>query len=785
MDRIEEGTGVEMTQQAGMHRIVADFRGTDLDVREIVRKIPGPTSTVSNALLLLHEFIHGQASANGSFLAARNVEIAGMDAGLCILFLVSWAHAAFLQSSIVPEKHTEAWTLLHRARTLIDEKTPRELVSYLELIEARLVGRDGDRLGEEEGVRKAFSKLPSTSPRSRFMLLELADTLARSGRLPEIDKDLARTSTQPGSPSDRSQLNVLRFTNSVEAGQREQAIQLLNQIEGSAYDKPVALRISRYRMLLELMHDESIGGLAGSALEPTEADMPDWALVIKCLLTKREHQALRWARVSARKDTSFTVDNDFMSFNMIRAELAEGNALAARRLIDMRREKGNAHYMDSFFLSRIELLSDAMDPAVEHFARVISDAKRYDAIGRINLELRLASEMPRDRLFELTRRSHDMTSRKKKARGVRRAQPIHPHAEKGIDTIIGNSTALESVREQIVQFSKVEIPVLITGETGTGKELAANAIHEAGNRSKKPFVAINCGAISESLLESELFGHEKGAFSGASSSHQGLFEEAADGTIFLDEIGEITPRLQVALLRVLETAEIRPVGSSQTRKIHCRIVASTNANLEALAQTNRFRQDIIFRLKRLEIHMPSLRDRAEDVLPLASHFLNTGRTAESIADMSAELMDALRTHPWPGNVRELRNTIERMRLMNSDKLYYDVADLDFGRDSRGPLAETRLSEPDIRPSEDITRYHATQPPKEKRSRVRRLELLRDLFRERNLLTRAEVVDLVNVSPNTATSDLQSLCKEGLIERIAPSASPRSAYFVLREDESRD
>jgi transcriptional regulator with PAS, ATPase and Fis domain len=196
--------------------------------------------------------------------------------------------------------------------------------------------------------------------------------------------------------------------------------------------------------------------------------------------------------------------------------------------------------------------------------------------------------------------------------------------------------------------------VLIVGETGTGKELVARALHEESERAAEPFLAVNCGAISESLLESELFGHESGAFTGARRAHRGLFEAAGRGTLLLDEIGDTSPRLQVALLRVLETGEVRPVGSSTSRKVRCRVLAATNADLTGMVGEGRFRKDLYFRLDRIAIRIPPLRERGEDILSLADHFLSEDRHDGHRPTMSEALKAALLAHQWSGNVRELR-----------------------------------------------------------------------------------------------------------------------------------
>jgi transcriptional regulator with GAF, ATPase, and Fis domain len=333
----------------------------------------------------------------------------------------------------------------------------------------------------------------------------------------------------------------------------------------------------------------------------------------------------------------------------------------------------------------------------------------------------------------------------------------------------------------------MDVPVLITGETGTGKDLIAHAIHEESTRLDKPFVAVNCASISESLLESELFGHEKGAFTGASATRRGLFEQAGDGCIFLDEIGEISPRLQAALLRVLETGEIRPVGSSASRKTNCRILAATNADLARMSDEGSFRQDILFRLKRLEIQIPPLRERTDDLLPLSAFFLNLNRTGDSNAVMSEDLCRVVLSYSWPGNVRELRNIIERMRLMNSDKLYYEVQDIGLPVTAPLQIAPTPLVQTVSPSTRAITRPQAvpvariaTGHLRKGRSKMRRLEAVRTLFSQHRTLTRSEIIDSLAISPNIATSDLRTLISEGFVEKIQPSKSPRSAYFKIMD-----
>jgi transcriptional regulator with PAS, ATPase and Fis domain len=203
--------------------------------------------------------------------------------------------------------------------------------------------------------------------------------------------------------------------------------------------------------------------------------------------------------------------------------------------------------------------------------------------------------------------------------------------------------------------------VLVTGETGTGKELVARAIHRHGSRASRAFVPVNCGALPEGLLESELFGHLRGAFTGAVADKKGLFEEARGGTIFLDEIGEMSPALQVRLLRAIELGEVRPVGASRATSVDVRVIAATHRDLERAVREGHFRQDLFYRLHVLAVHVPPLRERRADVPLLATHFLSAFRAkGRGAASLSAGALEALAGHDWPGNVRELENTLERL-----------------------------------------------------------------------------------------------------------------------------
>jgi formate hydrogenlyase transcriptional activator len=235
------------------------------------------------------------------------------------------------------------------------------------------------------------------------------------------------------------------------------------------------------------------------------------------------------------------------------------------------------------------------------------------------------------------------------------------------EQLVGNSPALESVLEQVDQVAPTDSTVLIQGETGTGKELIAHAVHNISSRCGRPFVKLNCAAIPFDLLESELFGHEKGAFTGAIAQKIGRFELADKGTLFLDEVGDIPPALQPKLLRVLQEQEFERLGSTRTHQVDVRLVAATNRNLLEMVKRNEFRRDLYYRLNVFPVALPPLRERREDIPALVAHFVEiySRRMGKQIDEVPAEALRIFVGYSWPGNIRELQNFIERSVILSS------------------------------------------------------------------------------------------------------------------------
>lgn len=274
-------------------------------------------------------------------------------------------------------------------------------------------------------------------------------------------------------------------------------------------------------------------------------------------------------------------------------------------------------------------------------------------------------------------------------------------AETELHGIVGASAKIQDVLRMISRLKDTHTPVLISGESGTGKELVARAIHFRGSFAKHPFVAVDCGSLVPTLIESELFGYEKGAFTGALKSKAGLFQSASDGTIFLDEIGELPPEMQAKLLRVLQEKEVRPVGSNQKVKVDVRVIAATNRDLEAAYRAGTFRKDLYFRLNVVTVHLPSLRERRSDIPMLVHWFLDRYAPGDPI-QVTGAAMKYLLQYDWPGNVRELENCIERAVALG-DRRIIDISDLppiiasaspglDAGVDSASGLSSTDLED---------------------------------------------------------------------------------------------
>ena len=508
--------------------------------------------------------------------------------------------------------------------------------------------------------------------------------------------------------------------------------------------------------------------------------------------------------LEAEKYCKWLLENEWNSFKVwhlvdylpFQIELCKGNKGMVRLLLNEKKEKGKSHYLDDLFYGRLHLLENNIEKADESFALLWGNITRYGAMNRLVFELQFAREM---RFSDILLLTQGWKKDRKSLPLSIKIEPINSKKliSKGLDLLIGNSPEITQVKELVKKFAPLKAPVLITGETGTGKELVSRAIHDEGSYPLEPFLAINCGALTETLLQSELFGYVAGAFTGAQKERQGIFEAAGKGTVFLDEFGDISPLLQVSLLRLLESNEIRMIGGSVNRQIECRIIIATNVELQKAVSEKKFREDLYFRLTRFEIQLPTLRERPDDLPLLIDYFLNRDKEySEKPKKIAPELLDALISYRWPGNIRELKNEIERLKILHFEKEILNKEDFDFHH-LQGYLpkeSRSKTNSLDFIASDDQQLQANIRHPQEiniaseniinivqRGSKVeRRIALIRELFKKYKILTRSKIVEITHVNPSTATKELQMLCEKGFIKRQTPTSSPSTYYFELVE-----
>ena len=644
------------------------------------------------------------------------------------------------------------------------------------LLEAEyLLRKAGYVQGDEAEVLfiKGLSLLKLNSIHYLNNVKTLLDEFSQKGRLQDLNKKYMDAMST-------TFVHHFSFIDDVENGKIDEALRHEKFVFNHKEKLPITveLRLKNLKKLMNLY----------LGIDNKE-ELESWILSTWALLNKKPSLAL-----SSAKDNydsyieNATVITSFDRFALLRAELSNKNLTAAKRLlVDYEKRNWKYNFMD-FFYARMELLNNNPIKAVEHFKIVLKTSREYDAMGRLDFELELALEL-KPKQIRFLMESGLQPSKKGKLQ-IAKVAPLNQIIKKdfGIERIKGNSPGVISVKEDIVKFAAFDIPVLILGETGVGKDVIANAIHEESNRKAETFIAINCSAITESLLQSELFGHEAGAYTGATKAHKGIFQEAGKGTVFLDEIGDISSGMQAALLRVLESGEYRPVGSAKPRPVKCHIITATNALLENRVDEGTFRMDLLFRLKRLVIQVPSLRERPDDIKYLANYFLNYNKDSTDKAILSPELEEAFLTYAWPGNIRELKNEIEKMRLLHSEKSYYTIEDVTF-LPKKSSVEDLSPASPKISGNKneeftsDINLVEMQTEEavfKSSGSYFRRIENIKNLFIKHKSISRKEVCQIIGASNITIGKDLKKLRIEGFIKKMEPTKSPRTHYFILAE-----
>lgn len=522
--------------------------------------------------------------------------------------------------------------------------------------------------------------------------------------------------------------------------------------------------------------------LSGDFNESNYQDKPFKCLVnsYKYLSMGKFEEAKKWHDLLVKEKIKRPILNDYFSFHL---ELCLGNKGMAKLLLQEKKQKGDDFYIDDLFYGRLQLLENDLIGADQSFARLIENVNRYDAVNRLNFELQFAKEMKLPDVLRLMNGWKPMEgSQHIKISDDMPVAMLPKIKEENI--LIGKSNQIKQVKNLVKKYAKLAAPILVTGETGTGKELVSRAIHDEGLHPKEPFLAINCGALTDSLLQSELFGYEAGAFTDAQKQRKGIFEAAGKGTVFLDEFGDISPKLQVSLLRVLESNEIRLIGSTVNRKIECKIVIATNVDLSNAVVNKKFREDLYFRLTKFEIKLPALRERREDLPELIQYFLDLNGNSTQRKKLSSELLNKLFLYQWPGNIRELKNEIDRLYILNPDVDILDVEHFDFShlqndfelevkKSFKSTAIKRKEQGNDVNDLESINRILQKGFPVETRH-----NLIKELFKNYTKLTRTQIMEFANISTTTATKDLQFLIDSGFIVRRTPTKSSRTDYFEL-------
>lgn len=580
--------------------------------------------------------------------------------------------------------------------------------------------------------------------------------------------------------------HAIRMIDAVECGRVDEAASLAAQ-RGTVDDPATRALVKAYTALAWLQQAVMSRGIHAVSDKTADGKTAVWQLVGEPRLEALVQDVFAAVSTSSSAATAMRqvqsspgdlAVSHLLATAGIRRDLANGRIEAASLALQQRASAGISSWADRIY--RMRMLGAAETHAGAELPELIGELRSactvFDGNGRVEFELQAARELG---LWKLLR-----STASARARGQRLPGDGPMTARAG--RLVGRSPAMLQITRRIERLADSDLPVLVTGASGTGKEIVARMLHEASPRAGQAFVSVNCAALSDNLLESELFGHVRGAYSGSSGPRAGLILAAGKGTLFLDEIGDTSGHFQAALLRLLESGEFRQVGSDTMRQAVCRIIAATNRDLAALAAQGTFRLDLLHRLDRLRIHLPPLSDRLEDIPDLAQAFLAEA-TGDASATMDSALIEVLSGYTWPGNVRELRNRIAEMVAMHPGVRAYGVAQYadgsDLGRALPGPSALPvdvvgRMQDPEPGRTVSPTGDGDGQAPRSSERNLpdTRLRMLSELMRGRRRMTRVEAAQLLDVCPMTATAYLKRLCGDGVVRKVMPTHAPRTHYF---------
>lgn len=633
--------------------------------------------------------------------------------------------------------------------------------------------------GEKLYQEKAKKLVDRNSPKYKTLLTNYSGMLARYGMLNDLE------------PLDKEMLNSKEFTDLYKDAYIYE-INMVNCIMQGDYIKGLDF-LSAFQKLADFKKDwrfehattilNILSGNRDLSFYSTEEDGRAVANIFE------DFYENRWDTISKKimfiKNLSIKHILYFIvKYLPLHYELSIRHSGMCKYILQENKKIGQEHFMDDLFYSRIALIENKRNEAIFYFQRLIINVKKYGFEPRLKFELQFAKELSASDLFYLIDKSSELKEKNIILEPINAPNEVE---KKGLDLIVGKSNLIIKTKKLIRKYSIIHEPVLVTGETGTGKELVAKALHDLGPNASDPFLAINCGTLSDTLLQSELFGYVAGAFTGAQKAKKGIFEAAGNGTVFLDEFEDVSPKMQSSLLRVLESNEIRLLGDVNSKKINCKIIIATNKPLKELVGSKSFREDLYFRLARFEIKLPSLKERQEDIPELIHHFLFSPNQNNFTPELSNELLEKLSSYSWPGNIRELRNAIDKMRVLYSDLKRYGVEEFDFEQledfatIKLPPINTPPKNNPLSIKSIDLSAKDRIEKIMNRGSKAsEHLPFLKELFLEYKNITRSQVMEILNLSPfNTATA-LKALCDEGFIIKITPTKSTKSHYYQIKQ-----
>lgn len=725
-----------------------------------------PDHELARITLLVYNTIINPQYFEENIVAINKLDysIYDIEDQLIFLELLFW-----LYSSVIGRQNN-ASSIISILKSIVSNDLALEFQIVPNTLEGILKSNEGDQNYLTKAYENGLEMLKDKSPRYKKILWDYLIHLCNINAFEKIEKFLPLLKLEFDKTTIPRRYDYVVLLNEIAKGQWqniETTIRKINEDNNlkTFYQQSLDAKLKLSQIFLTF--DESI---------LNKNEVYDWSLLSYIyLIRKNPKEALKYARKYAEKNINFKTFSSFDSYCLIRSELANENANAAEFFLESKHKIGNASMMDDFFKFRIHRLKGNESLALEYFNSFLHCVEKFDLHERYDTELLLSPEISLKDLryfmknASLEKSAMDTGSRNKSYP----PPPIKMEHDEDLEVmsfIIGKHPTITEVKLLIKKLASVELSVLITGETGTGKDLVAKALWQSGPYKNKKFIPINCGAISDHLLQSELFGHKKGAFTGAVQDHKGVFEEAQGGVVFLDEIGEISAKMQVSLLRILETGEYRAIGGTETKNLKCKIIFATNRNLKDLVDQGLFRQDLQFRLERLIINLPPLRERPLDIPLLVDHFLNRQNPNLPPIAFETQALEHLSNLPWEGNIRELRNEMERMRLFHSDKRIIGLSDLSekYKVIKKAPTKKAVETKPKvIAPAEKALNF---------KSKFRKLDELKELFENYQKLSRTETAKLLKVSLNTAANYLTSLEKERFVKRVTPTNSVKTHYY---------